>query len=175
MPAAPAAPAFVIEVLGPTHDRGVFDCGVPALNRYLQHQARQERDRKVAVPYVLVPTRKPTGIAGFYTLSATSIKLDAWPDDISRKLPTYPVVPATLLGRLATSLNYRGHGLGERLLVDALHRALINTEIVASFAVIIDTKDDSGAAFYERYGFVRFPDSPLRLFMTMRAIAASFA
>ena len=45
-------------------------------------------------------------------------------DTITRKLPRYPLVPATLLGRLAVDRSYQGRGYGRFLLADALHRAL---------------------------------------------------
>jgi predicted GNAT family N-acyltransferase len=131
-------------------------------------------DRGAAVPYVLVPSDNPTLIAGFYTLSATSVKLEGFPKDVSKRLPRYPAVPATLLGRLATSLAYRGQRLGERLLVDALHRSLTASVSVASVAVVVDAKDEGSATFYVNYGFTHFVDSPLRLFMTMKAIATNW-
>jgi hypothetical protein len=53
----------------------------------------------MAAPFVLV---LPDGaIAGYYTLSSTSVQLAELPEQPVRKLPRYPLVPATLLGRLA--------------------------------------------------------------------------
>ena len=46
------------------------------------------------------------------------------------------MVSATLLGRLAVSERFRGQGLGEMLLMDALHRALQSSEQIASAAVV---------------------------------------
>ena len=64
----------------------------------------------MAAPFVLV---LPDGaIGGYYTLSATGVKLAEFPADITRKLPRYPLVPATLLGRLAVDRNYQGRGYG---------------------------------------------------------------
>lgn len=163
---------FIVELLSAKHERAAFDCGVPALNAYLKTRARQDAERGVATPYVLVPTARPTQVAGFYTLSATAIKLDAWPDTVSRKLPRYPLTPATLLGRLAVDVSQRGKRLGERLLIDALGRSLETSRGVASVAVVVDAKDDAGAGFYARYGFKPFPDQPLRLFIAMRTVAA---
>ena len=51
-------------------------------------------------------------IAGYYTLTATSIALSALAPEITKKLPRYPVVPAVLLGRLAVTHAYQGQGLG---------------------------------------------------------------
>lgn len=165
-----ATPEFSVELLSARHDRGAFDCGVPALNAYLKTQARQDAERGVATAYVLAPAARPHAIAGFYTLSATAVRLDAWPEAIARKLPRYPLVPATVLGRLAVDVSHRGKRLGERLLIDALRRSLAASRHVASAAVIVDAKDEPGAGFYERYGFKRFPQQPLRLFIAMRTV-----
>ena len=162
---------FVIELLSPQHNREAFDCGVPALNGYLQKQARQDMKRGAAIPYVLVPPVDPAEIAGFYTLSSTAVQLRDLPDAVAKKLPRYPTVPATLLGRLAVGQRYRGKRLGERLLVDALKRSLDTSRTVASVAVIVDAKDNAGAEFYERYGFKRFAEAPLRLFIAMKTVA----
>lgn len=166
---------FTIERLSTAHDRTRFECGVPALNDYIRRQARQDMERAAATVYVLVPHSDANEIAGFYTLSSTAVKLDTWPAEVVRKLPRYPLTPATLLGRLAVDVAYRGQGLGERLLVDALGRSLEASRSVASVAVIVDAKDAAGAEFYRRYGFKPFPEQPLRLFIAMQTVAALVA
>ena len=160
-----------VELLGSNHDRSAFDCGVQVLNSYLHQYARQDLERGIATPYVLVPSTNPTEIAGFYTLTATAVKLTDLPTETIKKLPQYPLVPATLLGRLAISLKYRGKGLGEYLLIDALTRSLEASRVVGSAAVIVDAKDSSGLRFYERYGFKLLPEQNLRLFLAMKTIA----
>ena len=160
-----------MELLSPPHNREAFDCGVPVLNSYLQKLARQEMERRAAIPYVLVPSDNPTEIVGFYTLSSTAIRLQDLPDDLVKRLPRYPTVPATLIGRFAIHQAHHGKRLGERLLIDALKRSLDASETVGAVAVIVDAKDYKGAEFYERYGFKRFTDSPFRLFIPMKTIA----
>ena len=82
-----------------------------------------------------------------------------------------PEVPATLIGRLALSNAFRGQGLGEIFLTDALKRSLKNSEHVASWAVIVDAKDVNVVAFYKKYGFLDIPATPNRLFLPIRTIA----
>jgi len=44
---------------------------------------------------------------------------------------------------------------------------------VAVFAIVVDAKDEHGAAFYRGFGFQPFPLRPLRLFLpTATALAA---
>jgi GNAT superfamily N-acetyltransferase len=159
-----------VEVLGPQHDRGAFNCGVEPLDRYFRSQATQDARKGIAAPFVLV---LPDGsVGGYYTLSATAVKLEALPESVARRLPRYPLVPATLLGRLAVDLRYRGMGNGRFLLADALHRS-VRSEI-ASFAVIVDAKDGAARRFYLRESFLPLPDQPATLFLPMREIAKLF-
>lgn len=159
-----------VEALGAHHDRSAFASGAEALDRYFRTQAGQEARKKVAAPFVLVMT--DGSIAGFYTLSATAVRLPELPDATTRKLPRYPLIPATLLGRLAVDRRHQGKGYGRFLLADALYRA-VRSEI-ASFAVIVDAKDEAAKRFYERESFQPFPDQPLKLFRAMADIEMLF-
>jgi GNAT superfamily N-acetyltransferase len=97
------------------------------------------------------------------------MKLTEFPADVARKLPKYPLVPATLLGRLAVDKTHQGRGYGRFLLADALLRA-VRSEIV-SFAMIVDAKDEAAHRFYERESFLPLPDQPLKLFRPIADIA----
>lgn len=162
----------VIELLDTArHDRAGFSCGVDALDRYLQSQASQDVRRRVAAPYVLIEPPS-LQVLGFYTLSNTSVHAAELPAAFVKKLPRYPVLPATLLGRLAVDAKGRGRGLGTLLLLDALRRCLRSE--TASLAVVVDAKDDAAVSFYERHEFLRLPDQANRLFKPMAEIAKLF-
>lgn len=156
------------------HDRAAFSCEHEALNRYLKQQASQEIKKRVAAVYVLTPDGKT--IAGYYTLSQYSVDAGELPSEIAKKLqvPRYEKLPATLLGRLARSKEFKGSGVGELLLMDALKRALDHSRNVASLAVVVDAKDEKARAFYQGYGFIELPDHPNRLFLPMQTIAQLF-
>lgn len=169
MPGPPEG-SLRVEALGSHHDRNSFTSGVEALDRYFRRQAGQDARNNVAAPFVLV---LPEGaIGGYYTLSATGVKLSEFPVDIRRKLPRYPLVPATLLGRLAVDQNHQGRGYGRFLLADALFRA-VRSEI-ASFAIIVEAKDQAARRFYERESFLPLPEQPLSLFRPMADLAKLF-
>ena len=165
----PRAPPRV-EPLASHHNRTAFSSGVEPLDRYFRTQAGQDARKNIAAPFVLVV---PDGaIAGYYTLSSTAVSAPELPGDIIRRLPRYPLIPATLLGRLAVDHRYRGQGHGRFLLADALFRS-VRSEI-ASFAVVVDAKDGDARRFYEREGFLPFPDQPSKLFRPMADIATLF-
>lgn len=168
----PVTPYRIVP-LAKGHDRGSFACGSEPLDRYLQRQARQDAEKRVAAPFVLVepPSNQ---VLGYYTLSASIITADALPAELATRLPRYPQLPVTLLGRLAVDQSLRGKGLGEFLLMNALHRSLEAAATIAAMAVIVDAKDRKAEAFYERFGFIPLRQQPARLFLPMRTVAALF-
>jgi GNAT superfamily N-acetyltransferase len=162
--------SFRIEALGPQHDRRSFNSGVEPLDRYFRAQIGQDARNNITAPFVLVLSDGKIG--GYYTLSSTAVKVAELPADVTRRLPRYPLVPATLLRRLAVDRSCRGRGYGRHLLADALHR-VVRSEI-ASFAVIVDAKDEAARRFCERESFLPFPDQPMKLFLPMAQIAKLF-
>ena len=159
-----------VEPLGSDHDRSGFESGVDPLDRYFRTQAGQDARKNMAAPFVLI---LPDGaVGGYYTLSSTSVQLGELPEQTVRKLPKYPLVPATLLGRLAVDRRHQGKGYGRFLLADALYRAAQSE--IASFAVIVDAKDENARRFYERESFLPLPDQPMRLFRPMADLKQLF-
>lgn len=154
--------SFVITPLGPDHNRLAFSSGVVALDRYLHTQAGQDVRRHLANCFVasLVSTNV---VAGYYTFSAASVAINDLTEDQAKRLPRYPVVPAALIGRLAIDSQYRGKALGAALLFDAIERALRSE--AAIYAILVDAKDDTAAAFYSHHGFQRFASRPHSLFL----------
>lgn len=168
--AAEIEPKLRVEPLAVGHDRSKFESGSEPLDRYLRTQASQDARKNMAAPFVLVlPDAR---IVGYYTLSSASIVLGELPEQTVRKLPKYPLVPATLLGRLAVDRHYQGKGHGRFLLADALYRAAMSE--IASFAVIADAKDDAARQFYIRESFLPFPDHPMKLFRPIADVAPLF-
>lgn len=156
------------------HNRAAFSCEHEALNAYLKERAGQEIQKRVAAVYVLTLHGKT--IAGYYTLSQYTIEPGDLPAEAVERLrlPRYDKLPATLLGRLARSKEFRGAGLGEILLMGALERALLHSKNIDSLAVVVDAKDEKARNFYLSYGFVDLPDHPKRLFMLMQTIEQLF-
>lgn len=155
------------------HKRSNFKCGVGSLDRYLKKQANQDFKRNITVPFVLVKNEE-SDIIGFYTLSSFYVHLEELPTNIRKKLPHYPNVPATLLGRLAVDEKYQGRGLGEFLLMDALHKSLMQTNKIASFSVVVDAINEDARNFYLHFGFLSFPNRKGRLFLPIDIINEVF-
>jgi GNAT superfamily N-acetyltransferase len=166
--AAAAFPRF--EPLGARHDRATFSSGVPELDEYLRVLAGQHARKKISATTVLL-VDSPYRIAGYHSLSSARLNLGELPPALAKLYPRYAEgIPATLLGRLAVDQSYRGQGWGEILLVNALERAWLTTDVVASAFMIVRAVDARATRFYRRYGFSEFPGDPGRLYLPMKTV-----
>lgn len=136
------------------------------LNQYLHTRALQDMKRRIASCFCAIDEAEPTRIIGYYTLSATSIYIDELPDELSKKLPRYPTIPAFLLGRLAVDKQFAGQGYGGLLLVDALHRCCQNE--ISAYALVLVAKDEQAMQFYQHYGFMSFPEQSDKMFLPLK-------
>lgn len=134
------------------YDRSSFDCGVPALNHYLQRQISQDCKRRLAYGYLALDD--DDCIMGYYTLSAYAIPFDEISVELNKKLPFYNPLPAILMGRLAVDCRYRGQKVGSRLLVSALNH--IKSLQIGCLVLVVEAKDDTAIAFYRHFGFLSF-------------------
>lgn len=162
-------PDLVIVPLADGYDRSGFTCGVESLDRYFQTQAGQDVRRRTNGVFVLAGKADPARVLGYYTLCATALAQGAVPEAARKHIPRYPMVSATLIGRLAVAKDRKGQRLGAILLADALRRALASAETVGSSMVVVDAMDEGAAAFYATHGFVPLPDS-MRLVLPMRTV-----
>lgn len=157
---------YRIEHLEKKHDKTAFSCGIDALDQYLKTQASQDIKKNIAVTYVLTEICASI-VLGYYTLSSIGIFPDDLPDAIIKKLPSYPMLPGVLLGRLAVDHQIRGKKIGLYLLMDALKRSLV---VSNQIGIVADAKDEQAASFYHHYGFIALPDNPKRLFLPVSTI-----
>jgi GNAT superfamily N-acetyltransferase len=155
---------FRFEALGEGHDRSVFRCGDEALDRHFQTQVTQDIRRRISNCFVVVEAAA-NRVAAYYTLSAASIPLVDLPPYIARRLPRYPTLPAVRIGRMTVDQHYQRRGLGELMLMNAVHRTI--EDAAAAFALLVDARNDQAAAFYRRYGFRFIAERPRTLFLPL--------
>ncbi len=151
------------------HHVADFDCGVPALNTYLQKFALQNQRNQSARTYVATRGER---VVGYYTLAAGSARREETPARVAKGLAAHPV-PVILLARLAVDITEKGKGMGAGLLKDALLRATAAADIIGWRAVMVHAKDESAKAFYQRFSFEPSASDPFRLFLLMKDIRAS--
>ncbi len=164
-----AEPLFGPEALTAEHDVASFDCGEPALNAYLiGHALADQRGGKsqtqVAVRGALV--------VAYYSLAAGSVDAADAGQRLAEGQGRQPI-PVVLLGRLAVDLREQGHGLGERMLVEALARSAAAADIIGARAVVVHALNERARGFYARYGFETSPTHQLHLVLLMKDIRKS--
>ncbi|HKQ68106.1 MAG TPA: GNAT family N-acetyltransferase [Polyangiaceae bacterium] len=155
------------------HARDGFFSGVESLDQYLKKQAGQDMRRKANAVFVLVRVAAPNRIIGYFTLCALALGHGGVPEAARKLVPRYPLVSATLLGRLAIAKESQGRGFGSVLLARALRKAYENADVVGSCMIVVDPIDDRASRFYQAHGFQRLVSSP-RLVLPMRTIGDLF-
>lgn len=153
------------------HSRADFCCGQENLDNYIYKQASQDVKRKVSTIFVLIDAADPKlNVLGYYTLSSYTIEIENLDQSFAKNLPRYPQLPATLLGRLAIDNQQKGKGFGELMLLDALKKTLFASKQIASLAIIAEALDDSAVSFYLKYGFQKFIQNPMKLYLPIKSI-----
>ncbi len=151
------------------HNRSKFCCGKDSLDIYIRKQASQDLKRRIATVFVLIDDPE-TDVLAYYTLSSYTVDITALDTAFAKRLPRYPLLPATLLGRLAVDERQKGQRYGELMLVDALKKSLDAAVQVASLAVVAEALDEEAINFYLKYGFQPFKHEPMRLYLPLKSV-----
>ena len=159
---------YIIKTHDGKLDAKSFACGQPSLDDYIRRYATQDIKRNLARVFIATPLDDLAYLAGFFTLSAGSVKCSDLPTTLARKLPRYPV-PVALIGRLAVDRGFQGKGLGSILLADACQKVRSARDTLAVVGIVVDAKDHSAVAFYRHFGFIGLSGSPSRLLLPAAA------
>ena len=161
----PALPPLDSPVaLAASHDVAAFDCGVGALNDYLQRHALSNQRSESARTYAAARANR---VVGYYTLAAGSVEPSQVPERVRKGLARHPV-PVILLARLTVDQSEQGRGLGKGLLKDALLRTSQAADIIGCRALLVHAKDAKAQAFYRQYDFESSPTDELHLYLLMK-------
>ena len=150
-----------------------FCCGKDSLDNYIRKQASQDLKRRISTVFVLIDEPE-LNILAYYTLSAYTVDITALDEALAKRLPRYPQLPATLLGRLAVDNKQKGKRFGELMLIDALKKALNVSAQVASLTVVVEAVDEVALNFYLKYGFQQFRQDSLKLYLPMKSVEELF-
>lgn len=151
------------------HDLSAFDCGEPALNDWLRHRALKNESRFSRTYVVCADNR----VVGYFCISAGSVERGTAPGKIRRNAPD--LIPVSIIGRLAVSLDHAGKGLGADLLADALRRIALASQSIGIRAVMVQAKDEAARYFYLRCAeFMEYPDDSRTLFLPIETLVAGF-
>ena len=137
-------PGYRIEPLRRDHQRSAFRSGQALVDDWLTTKALQNQEKHLSATKVLIDPIE--AIAGFYTLSTAQVDFSDLPPDISRRLPRRSL-PVAILAWLGVRNTDQGHGLGRRLLAQALRDSYDAGQTFPFVAVILDCLNDEARAF----------------------------
>lgn len=144
------------------HRLDAFDCGVPALNAWLQRRALPNEWSGASRTFVVTDGQ---AVVAFYSLAASSVMHSHSTAKARRNMPD--PVPAILLGRLAVDKRWQGRALGVSLLQDAVLRIAAAAGTIGVRILLVHALSDQARRFYLRYGFRESPLEPMTLMMTV--------
>ena len=126
MEKAPEGLPYRIEPWRKDLDATAFSSGMEQIDRYIKQQAHRDMSSHVSLVFVLTELDSKI-ISGFYSLSALGIVFNDLPRNVQSRLPRYPQVGATLLGRLGVDLAYKA-----KLLKDMQSKYNLPDDLVSS-------------------------------------------
>ena len=132
-----------------THELSHFDCGQEVLNIWLKNRALTNDKHNFSRTFVSLDNQNQ--VAGFYSLSASSVNRELVPKPLQRNSPSE--IPVILLGRLGVDVTHQHSGLGRSLLRDALLRSLNASGSIGATAVLVHALTESATEFYLKRGF----------------------
>jgi GNAT superfamily N-acetyltransferase len=152
------------------HDLQEFDCGEPSLNDWLRQRALKNESR-FSRTYVVCDDNR---VIAYFCISAGAVNRSAAPGRLRRNAPDS--IPVSIIGRLAVSTAYAGHGLGADILSDALRRIAVASQSIGIGAVLVQAKDENARRFYLACAeFVEYPEDSRMLFLPIETVIAAFS
>lgn len=162
-------PGILLERLDAHHDVSSFDSGNAVLDGWLHRHALTAQRMDSARTFVAIRSNR---VVGYFSLTMGSVLRADAPAKLVHGMPAYPI-GMVLLARLAVDISQQGRGLGAMLLAQALRTAVGAGEVAAARLIVVDAVDETAAAFYQRYSFIRTSENPLRFYRRMKDIRAS--
>jgi GNAT superfamily N-acetyltransferase len=151
-------------------DRSAFDCGEQAVNEWFRRQAGQSQRSNNTRTILAVHGNR---VVGFYASRVGTMEKDDVAEAFGVGKARYPM-PAILLAQLGVDVRSQGHGLGVSLLVHALESFLVVADKVGVQVILVEALTTELCAFYRKMGFRSLEDRHLRMFMSVKALRATF-
>ena len=102
------------------------------------------------------------------------------PISLTKISPRSGSIPTAYLSMNAVDRRHQSRGIGSILLADALKRAIVVADQIGLKAVVLDVIEDDGPditekrrEFYARAGFLKLPENPMRMFISIATIRDS--
>ena len=153
-----------------------FDCGSVAQTNWLIQHALQSHRAGLSRVYVLRGLDEPDHrVVGYYALSAGSVAPVDAPQRMRQGAGRYQQ-PVVILTRLGVDRGVQRAGLGRALVVDALRRVAVASEVIGVRALLIHCETEAARDFYLRLAkFDASPTDPMHLILLMKDLRRALA
>lgn len=155
--------AYVIEPLGPQHDRGAFCCGNQVIDKFCRERAQSDHDRYKVRVHVACE-EESQHVVGFYSLVTST--LEAKRILGLAKFGKRPI-PAIYLAMLGVSEDHAGKGLGKALMADAFERSVMIAHNAGAYCLWLQAVDERTAGYYQKLDFQRIEQGELDMFIAI--------
>jgi GNAT superfamily N-acetyltransferase len=162
-----------VPLSGPTllaehYELDEFSSGEASLDDWLKKRARANHAGGASRVFV---TCEGNRVAGYYSLSSSSIVNDTVPGRFRRNMPE--PIPVVLLGRLAIDKEWQGQGIGRSLFRDAAMRVFQAAEAIGVRGIVVHAISDEARKFWIAIGFSECDREPMTLVVTLQDIRAA--
>ena len=151
------------------------------LNNFLQRSARKQQKGDFVRVYVATAPGQGR-VLGYHSINAYGLAADDLGPLAPKAAPSHGTVPAIYLSMIAVDLSQQGAGLGSVLLDHAKRKALGVADSLGAWAVVLDVMKEGGddavqarLAWYAKHGFIPFPSAPLKMFLPIATVRATYA
>jgi hypothetical protein len=153
------------EAIARQHDRAAFDCGDPALNKFLLRYVRQSHDHGAAKTFLAIDDASKA-VLGLYSLAPASLAHDRAPEAARRGLARHDVAGFRLARSPSSAPRKRTASVANCCSPPGRRRLAVAAE-VGGVMLIIDAKNDRAAAWYASYGAVPLRDAERTLVLPL--------
>jgi len=153
------------------HDLSRFNSGTPTLDDWLKKRALESEVGNTSRTYVVCEQKLI--VVGYYCISMGSVQRGDLPPKMKRVQGLPNQIPVAIIGRLARDENYKGQGLGQDLLQDALKRILAVSRMIGVRAVLVHAIDEKAATFWRDYEFIECPVGSRTFYLPLETIAGA--
>jgi GNAT superfamily N-acetyltransferase len=144
----------------------------PSLHRMRRRRRASLRtEERPCAPVTRVLLDPQSANVGYFTLATAQVDVGDLPGDVAKGLPNRALLVA-VLAWLGVDRHHQGHGLGARLLAQALADCHAAARTFPFVAVVLDCIDEAAKAFYARWDFRELPGRPMRLLLTSHQLEA---
>jgi GNAT superfamily N-acetyltransferase len=144
---------FTFEKLSKKHKITNFDCGVEALNKFIQTEALQFQEEGLGVTYLAFDDNQ---LIGFVTISMADVRTQKMELDHS------PVIrienlSALQIGQLAINKVIQRRGIGTKLVGWCMSKAIEYSKTIGCRSLVLNAIPES-IGFYKHLGFTELKD-----------------